>query len=52
MLENYTTPEAFETFTRPDNMRIFDYLNHFDKLFNERKSYGTNVGKYISTLAF
>ena len=39
--------EAFETFKRPENMKISDYLNQFEKLFNKTKSYGTQMSDNV-----
>lgn len=33
-LENYMASENFETFKRPDNMKISDYFNKFEQLGN------------------
>ena len=42
-LENYRALEAFETFKRPNNMKICEYLSQFEKLYNKTKSYGTQM---------
>ena len=42
-LENYRALEAFETFKRPNDMNICAYLNHFEKLYNKIKTYGTQM---------
>ena len=41
--ENYRALEAFETFKRPNTMKICEYLNQFEKLYNKTKSYGTQM---------
>ena len=46
-LENYMALEAFETFKRTENMKISDYLNQFEKLFNKTKSYGTQMSENV-----
>ena len=46
-LENYMALEAFETFKRPENMKICDYLNQFEKLYNKTKSYGTQMSDNV-----
>ena len=46
-LEIYMALENFETFKRPENMKIADYLNKFEQLYNKRKSYGTQMSENI-----
>ena len=35
--------ENFETFKRTENMKVSDYLNKFEQLYNKTKSYGTRM---------
>ena len=37
-LENYMALENIETFKGPENMKISDYLNNFEQLYNKKKS--------------
>ena len=41
------TLENFETFKRPENVKISDYLNKFEQLYNKTKSYGTQMSENI-----
>ena len=41
--------ENFETFKRPENVKISDYLNKFEQLYNKTKSlWNSNVREHIS----
>ena len=46
-LGNYMALENFETFKRPENMKISDYLNKFEQLYNKTKSYGTQMSENV-----
>ena len=39
--------ENFETFKRPENMKISDYLNNFEQLHHRTKSYGNQMAENI-----
>ena len=42
-LENYMVLENFETSKRQENIKISDYLNKFEQLYNKTKSYRTQM---------
>ena len=46
-LENYMELENFETFKRPENMKMSDYLNKFEQLYKKMKSYRTQMSENI-----
>ena len=46
-LENYMALENFETFKRQENMKISDYLNNFEQLYNKMKSYGIQMSENV-----
>ena len=39
--------ENFETFKRPENMKMSDYLNKFEQLYKKMKSYRTQMSENI-----
>ena len=46
-LENYMVLEKFETSKRPENIKISDYLNKFEQLYNQTKSYRTQMSQNV-----
>ena len=46
-LQNYMALENFETFRRPENMKISDYFNKFEQLYNKTKSYRTQMSENV-----
>ena len=42
-LKHLKALENFETFKRPENMKMSDYLNKFEQLYKKKKSYGTQM---------
>ena len=41
------TLENFETFKRPENMKISDYLNKFEQLYNKTKPCGNQMSENV-----
>ena len=46
-LKHLKTLENFETFKRPENMKMSDYLNKFEQLYKKIKSYGTQMSENV-----
>ena len=46
-LENYMVLEKSETSKRPENIKISDYLNKFEQLYNKTKSYRTQMSHNV-----
>ena len=46
-LENYMASENFETFKRPENMKMSDYLNKLEQLYNKTKFCVTQMSENI-----